>query len=77
MPKISSLIFRQQIKTPSPLTVFLEFKHVKQYLQISQLAALMRDDKQFVRMQGSSINKPIIHIFSSAGKELATIKVTY
>ena len=35
----------------------------------------MRDDKHFVRVQGSAINKPIIHIFSSAGKELATVKV--
>lgn len=35
----------------------------------------MRDDKQFARVQGSTINKPIIHIFSSAGKELATVKV--
>lgn len=33
--------------------------------------ALMRADKHFVRVQGSSINKPVIHIFSSAGKELA------
>lgn len=36
--------------------------------------ALIRDDKHFARVQGSSINKPIIHIFSSAGKELATVK---
>ncbi|XP_015764646.1 PREDICTED: vacuolar protein sorting-associated protein 16 homolog [Acropora digitifera] len=36
--------------------------------------ALMLDDKQFGRVQGSTINKPIIHIFSSAGKELATVK---
>ena len=42
-----------------------------------KLAALMRDDKQFVRVQGSAINKPVIHIFSSAGKELATVKVTF
>ena len=35
----------------------------------------MRDDKQVARVQGSTINKPIIHIFSSAGKELATVKV--
>ena len=35
----------------------------------------MRDDKQFARIQGSTINKPIIHIFSCAGKELATVKV--
>lgn len=36
--------------------------------------ALMRADKHFVRVQGSSINKPVIHIFSSAGKELASVK---
>lgn len=36
--------------------------------------ALIRDDKHFVRVQGSTINKPIIHIFSSAGKELASVK---
>ncbi|XP_073236792.1 vacuolar protein sorting-associated protein 16 homolog isoform X2 [Porites lutea] len=36
--------------------------------------ALIRDDKHFARVQGSAINKPIIHIFSSAGRELATVK---
>ncbi|CAH3134221.1 unnamed protein product [Porites lobata] len=36
--------------------------------------ALIRDDKHFAQVQGSAINKPIIHIFSSAGKELATVK---
>lgn len=36
--------------------------------------ALVRDDKHFVRVHGSSINKPVIHIFSSAGKELASVK---
>lgn len=30
-----------------------------------------------MRVQGSSINKPIIPIFSSAGKELATVKVNF
>ncbi|CAH3144699.1 unnamed protein product [Porites lobata] len=36
--------------------------------------ALIRGDKHFARVQGSAINKPIIHIFSSAGRELATVK---
>ncbi|KAM7431220.1 Vacuolar protein sorting-associated protein 16 [Porites harrisoni] len=36
--------------------------------------ALIRDDKHFARVQGSAINKPIIHIFSTAGSELATVK---
>ncbi|KAM7426316.1 Vacuolar protein sorting-associated protein 16 [Porites harrisoni] len=35
---------------------------------------LIRDDKHFAQVQGSAVNKPIIHIFSSAGKELATVK---
>ena len=45
------------------------------YLLYLKFSALIRDDKHFARVQGSAINKPIIHIFSSAGRELATVKV--
>ena len=45
------------------------------YLLYLKFSALIRDDKHFAQVQGSAINKPIIHIFSSAGKELATVKV--
>ena len=58
----------------SPLISFLDgrFSLILLFLKFS---ALIRDDKHFARVQVSAINKPIIHIFSSAGRELATVKV--
>lgn len=35
--------------------------------------AIRRDNKKFVKVQGSS--QPIIFIFSSAGRQLASLKV--
>ena len=45
------------------------------YFLYLKFSALIKDDKHFARVQGSAINKPIIHIFCSAGRELATVKV--
>ena len=58
----------------SPLISFLDgrFSLILLFLKFS---ALIRDDKHFARVQVSAINKPIIHIFSYAGRELATVKV--
>ena len=58
----------------SPLFSFLEGRFLL-ILLFLKFSALIRDEKHFARVQGSAINKPIIHIFSSAGRELATVKV--
>ena len=57
----------------SPLISFLEGRFLL-ILLFLKFSALIRDEKHFARVQGSAINKPIIHIFSSAGRELATVK---
>ena len=58
-----------------PPTLRFPFWRNGLYLLYLKFSALIRDDKHFARVQGSAINKPIIHIFSSAGRELATVKV--